>query len=135
MKTAKTTDVATGVERALVRGDLGQMSADERLAYYRAVCESLSLNTLTRPFEYLTLQGRLTLYARRDCADQLRRINGVSLEIVSRTLEDGVFTVLARATLPDGRSDEDEGSVFVGGLKGEALANARMKATTKAKRR
>src|SRR5262245_63505987 len=135
MKTAKTTDVATGVERALVRGDLGQMSADERLAYYRAVCDSLQLNPRTRPFEYLTLQGRLTLYARRDCADQLRRINGVSLEIVSRHLEDGVYTVRVRATLPDGRTDEDEGAVFVGGLKGETLANGYLKAVTKGKRR
>lgn len=41
----------------------------------------------------------------------------------------------ARATDPAGRSDEAIGAVSVAGLRGDALANAIMKAETKAKRR
>jgi hypothetical protein len=123
------------VEAALIEGDLGKLTPADRIVFYRAVCESLGLNPLTKPFEYLTLNGKLTLYARRDCADQLRRVRGISLEVVSRTVEDGVLTVHVRGTDKEGRRDEDFGSVPVGGLKGEAYSNAVMKCITKAKRR
>jgi len=67
------------LERVLVSGDLAGLSESQRLEYYRAVCESLSLNPLTRPFEYLRLNGRLVLYATRAAADQLRAIHGISI--------------------------------------------------------
>ena len=91
-------------------------------------------STITRPFEYLRLNGKLLLYAKKDCTDQLRGRRGVSLDIVKRVVENGICEVTARATL-DGRTDTDVGAVFVDGLRGEALANAVMKAHTKAKRR
>jgi hypothetical protein len=94
------------------------------------------LNPLTRPFEYITLNGKLTLYALRACADQLRQINKVSLKIVSRDVTEGILTVHVQASLPDGRVDEDLGCVaFPDTLKGEARANAELKAITKGKRR
>ena len=78
----------------------------------------------------------MQLYALRTCADQLRKINGVSLQIVSREISEGILTIHVRATLPDGRSDEDLGAVAVPDTrKGEARANAELKAITKAKRR
>ena len=40
----------------LVQGDLSKLSDDQKVEYYRRVCESLGLNPLTRPFEYLTFQ-------------------------------------------------------------------------------
>jgi hypothetical protein len=127
-------------EKALIEGDLGRLTADERLAYYREVCSSLGLNPLTRPFDYIRLNNKLVLYAKRDCADQLRRLHNITLEVVSRSIEDGVLTVHVRASMPAGadsqrRSDEDFGAVSVTGLKGEAMANAVLKAVTKAKRR
>ena len=71
-----TPSVTAGVlERALVSGDLAGLNESQRLEYYRAVCESLGLNPLTRPFEYLRLNGRLVLYATRSAADQLRAIH------------------------------------------------------------
>ena len=47
--------------RARYVENLAALSAQDRLAYYRAVCDSLGLNPLTRPFEYLNLQGKLVL--------------------------------------------------------------------------
>jgi hypothetical protein len=123
------------VERVVMAGDLSKLSAGERVAYYKATCDSLGLNPLTRPFEYITLNGKLTLYARRDATDQLRKLHGVSVSIVSRDVVDDVYVVTARAALPDGRSDESIGAVSVKGLAGEPRANALMKAETKAKRR
>src|SRR5260370_32382559 len=49
--------------------------------------------------------------------------------------QEDVYIVRARATMPDGRTDESLGAVSLAGLEGEALANALMKAETKAKRR
>lgn len=124
------------MEAVLIKGDLAKLTPDERVRYYSEVCRSVGLNPLTKPFEFITLNGKLQLYALRTCADQLRKINGVSLEIVSREVADDVLTIHVRAKLPDGRSDEDLGAVaYPAALKGEARANAELKAVTKAKRR
>jgi hypothetical protein len=149
---------AQAYELALVSGDLSKLSTQERLGYYNKTCESLGLNPLTKPFEYITLDGRLTLYARKDCTEQLRNNRGISLALVSREHVGDVYIVTARATTPDGRSDEATGAVslvreegtweqsssgkrFFKGtgkfvpLKPDDFANAVMKCETKAKRR
>lgn len=123
------------IERVIAVGDLAKLSPEQRARYYVKVCESVGLNPLTRPLEYIVLNGKLTLYARKDAADQLRRLHGVSLEIVSRETVDDIYVVHVRARLPDGRTDEDEGGASVANLRGDALVNARLKAVTKAKRR
>jgi len=124
------------MESVIAKGDLAKLTPDERIRYYNEVCRSMGLNPLTQPFSYITLNGKLTLYATRACADQLRKVNGVSLEIISREIADDILTVHVRAKLPDGRVDEDLGSVyFPASLKGEARANAELKGVTKAKRR
>jgi hypothetical protein len=124
------------MESVIAAGDLSKLPSAERVRYYNEVCRSIGLNPLVQPFSYIVLNGKLTLYATRTCADQLRKINGVSLEIVSRQHADGILTVHVRAKMPDGRCDEDFGSVsFPDTLKGEARANAELKAVTKAKRR
>lgn len=145
-------------EQAAVMGDLNGMNPQQRMEYYGAVCQSLGLNPLTRPFEYITLNDKLTLYARRDATDQLRKIHGITVQIVSRDVVDDVYVVVARATTADGRSDESTGAVPLvkeGGswekssngksyfkkngslvsLGPDDRANAMMKAETKAKRR
>jgi hypothetical protein len=124
------------MESVIAKGDLAKLTSDERVKYYTAVCKSLGVNPLTQPLSYITLNGKLMLYATRTCTDQLRKINNVSVEIVSRRVTDDVLTVHVKATTPDGRSDEDFGSVaYPSLLKGEARANAELKAITKAKRR
>jgi hypothetical protein len=124
------------MEQVIIKGDLAKLAPEERVRYYGEVCRSVGLNPLTKPFEFISLNGKLVLYATRTCGDQLRKINGVSLEIVSRVVTDDVMTIHVRARLPDGRCDEDYGSVFYpSSLKGEARANAELKCVTKAKRR
>jgi hypothetical protein len=123
------------VEQVLVAGDLAQLSPAQRASYYAEVCRSLGLNPYTRPFEYLSINGKLTLYARKDATDQLRRLHGISVEIVAREQSDELYVVRARATTPDGRVDEATGAVSIAGLKGDALGNGVMRAETKAKRR
>lgn len=123
------------LEKVLVGGDLAALSPVERMDYYRAVCQSVGLNPLTRPFEYIVLNKKLTLYARKDCTDQLRSIHGVSIKLVDSAQVGDCYRVRAKATNGYGRTDESTGVVPIGNLQGEALANAMMKAETKAKRR
>ena len=69
----------TQIETVLVAGDLAKLSADQRLTYYQRLCESLGLNPLTQPFQYLQLSGKLVLYATKSCTEQLRQLHGVSI--------------------------------------------------------
>jgi len=123
------------LERVLVSGDLAGLNESQRIEYYKAVCESLGLNPLTRPFEYLRLNGRLVLYATRAAADQLRAIHGISILDVRIEQKDDLVIVTVRGRTRDGREDVEVGAVSVAGLRGDALANAQMKVLTKAKRR
>lgn len=123
-------------ELALIQGDLKGLSPQERVQYYMAVCTSLGLNPLTKPFEYIDLRG-LKLYATRNCTDQLAGIHKVNLAILAETFgQDGkLYIVKVRAQMPNGRYTDSTGVVSLAGLAGENLANALMKAETKAKRR
>jgi len=124
------------IEDLIIKGDLAKLTGEQRAKYYVSVCQSLGLNELTKPFDYITLSGKLTLYANRTCADQLRKINGISLEITSQKIVNDVLTVHVKARDRDGREDEDIGAVpFPDTLKGDARANQILKAVTKAKRR
>jgi hypothetical protein len=125
------------IERIISAGDLGRMTPDERVAFYFWTCDSLGLNPITRPFEYLVLDGKIVLYARKDATEQLRRINDVSITELRREKDDdlGLYTVYASGRDRHGRMDEATGVVSIKGLSGMALANSIMKAETKAKRR
>ena len=128
-------DAGAVIEAVIVKGDLSKLTPEERVKYYSEVCRSQGLNPFTRPFEYLSLQGKTVLYATRGCADQLRRINNISLSILSQRIDGDLFTVHVKAEARDGRIDEDFGVVNIGGTKGVDRANQILKGITKAKRR
>jgi hypothetical protein len=132
---ADKTDKNKILEQVITKGDLADLTPDQRVSYYNTLCQSLGLNSLTRPFEYITLDKKLTLYARKDATEQLRKINGVSIWKVEQKTENDCWVVTAYAKTPDGREDVDTGIVSIKGKMGDTLANAQMKAITKAKRR
>lgn len=123
------------LEAILLQGDLASLDERGRVEYHTKLCQSLNLNPLTRPFEYIRMNGKLVLYAKRDACEQLRKNYEISVTITAREKIEDVYRVTAKASLPGGRFDESDGAVAIGGLKGENLANALMKAETKAKRR
>jgi len=137
MSTAIATVQPLGVEieKVLIGGDLSPLTPDQRLSYYNRICESLGLNALTKPFAYITLNGKLTLYALKDCTEQLRKIHGVSITSVDPKQIGDLLVVVAAAQDREGRVDSSTGAVNVKGVTGENLANAMMKCETKAKRR
>lgn len=123
------------IEQVLIKGDLKALSPDQRNVYYARLCYEMGLNPLTQPFEYLTLNGKLVLYAKKACTDQLRSLHKISVVDMDQEERDGLYSVTVKVSNAEGRTDMDIGSVNIGGLKGDARANAIMKASTKAKRR
>lgn len=126
---------ADRVLEVLVTGNLSVLTPPERVAYFNRVCDSLALNPLTKPFEFITLNNKLTLYATKACTDQLRQLRGVSINIEDQRQVGDLYMVTVTATDSTGRQDSDMGVVTTKNLSGENLANAMLKAVTKAKRR
>lgn len=135
VKSEPDTSLPEKMEELLIGGNLGAMSVDQRVVYYNKLCKSLGLNPLTRPFEYLMLNGKMVLYALRACTEQLRKIHGVSVTKETRKIEDEHCIVDVEVMDRTGRTDTGTGVVWIGNLKGDNYANALMKASTKAKRR
>lgn len=133
--TQQTKVISEDIEKALIHGDLSALNPVARIQFYNATCNSLGLNPLTKPFAYITLNGKLTLYALKDCTEQLRKIHGVSITSVTPQQVGELIVVVATARDANGKVDSSTGAVSIGNLKGENLANAMMKAETKAKRR
>lgn len=124
------------METVLIKGDLRFLSSAQRLEYCAAICSSIGLNPLTKPFAYIELNGKLTLYALKACTDQLRQLHGVSLSILAHEQAGELFTVHVKARDVSGREDEDFGVVVLPPEnRAQDRANAILKAVTKAKRR
>ncbi len=126
---------SNAIESALIKNDLSLLTADQRISYYKNFCESVGLNSLTQPLAYITLNGKLTLYAKKDATDQLRSIKKISITKLDIRETSDTYEVTAYGKNDEGREDSDMGIVDITGLKGDKLANAKLKAVTKAKRR
>ena len=134
VKTNNAPDMSA-VETALVANDLSKLNSDQRMTFIKALCDQSRISYLGQPFQYLLLNGKVTLYTTKNCTDQLRAVHNISIKIVAREKHDGIYIVTARAELPNGRQDESTGAVWIQKASGHDLANALMKAETKAKRR
>jgi hypothetical protein len=101
-------------------GDLSKLTPADRTQYYLALCQSIGLNWLSRPFIVMKTQdGSMQWYATVGCAEQLRKRDRVSMRIVSREhTADGMYIVTVEASTPDGRVEQAQGIV--------ALAEPRM---------
>lgn len=122
-------------QAVICTGDLGPLSAEERVVWYRQRCDAAGLDWRSEPFQYTLLNGKLKLYATKTAAEQVGENRGISTEIVDERQFGDAWRVKVRASYPGGRFTESTGAVFIKGLAGEAYCNALMKAETKAKRR
>lgn len=130
----KSKSLALAVEQAITAGNLAGLTPEQKLFYYNQVCASVGLNPLTRPLDFIQLNGKLVLYAKKDATDQLRKLYTVSIYKLDESVKEGLCIVTAYARDKNGKEDSDMGAVPLP-AGGEARANAIMKAVTKAKRR
>lgn len=126
----------------LTTGDISKMNRSEKDKFLVELARAQNLMPWPPPFQIIQLNGKDTIYASKSCTDQLRKIHGISLEVVYQgplmlgdKANPDVYCVRVRATDRNGRTDEDMGAVSIANLVGEALSNATLKAITKAKRR
>ncbi len=119
----------------LVNGNIAGLTPRHRLDYYKMRCEVAGLDPRAQPFQFVQLNGKLVLYPTKSATDQIAAKRGIQMAVVSHVNENDLRVTTVKATMPDGRSTEEIGAVSIKGLMGEALANAYMKAITKAKRR
>jgi len=122
-------------ESIVLRGDLSGLNETQKKEYYLYRCKQVGLDPAAKPFDLLKLNGKEILYANASCTQQLCSIHRLSTQITHRERLDDIFLVSVRVTGADGRVSENAGAVAVGNLKGDSLANAILKATTKAIRR
>ncbi|MEI7670266.1 MAG: hypothetical protein WCJ33_09300 [Pseudomonadota bacterium] len=123
------------IQSLILEGDISKMSQQQKVEYTTKLCERLGLNVLTNPFQIIKFQGKEKLYATKDATEQMRKLHEVSVvESTTEKLED---LIIVRVKVQDktGRTDVGTGAVVTKNLQPDALANAYMKAETKAKRR
>ena len=127
------------LEKVILNADLSSLSPSELVRYLYAVCNKFGIDPVTQPFQFIKLNGKLTLYATKACAAALIELKSISTRIVSQEQFQDVFVVTCEATRKDENGEtqvaQDIGVVPIANLKGDQLGNAMMKAATKAKRR
>lgn len=127
-------------------GDLSKLSGEQRKALYKRTCDSLGINSLTRPFEWVefydpdTKGKKLVLYPRAACADQLAYQHRIRVEVLDEKNVGTLHKVEMRGTLPNGRTETNVAYLDLtdrdgNPLRNQRLGNAYMKARTKCKRR
>lgn len=123
------------VESLVIRGDMSGLSPGDRARYYVHMCESLGLNPASQPFEYLRLNGKEILYAKRGATDQLAANHKLDREIIDgpKVIDlagTKLVYAVARAKHPNGRVETSVATVPL-----VDPVNVLMKCETKAKRR
>jgi len=96
-------------------GDIGRMTDEQKLIYYKHECDRMGLDPMARPLEFISLQGKLTLYAKRIAGDMLAAKHNVTVQILEgpEVRDFGgtkVLFVKTRAALPAGRYVDDVGA-------------------------
>jgi hypothetical protein len=139
--TRETPELAAQAQEAInalvLKGDTSKLTLEQKTQYYSAVCSTVGLNPATRPFQFLTFQGKEVLYPDKSCAEQLRSLKAISLSGPKITFQDTLIMVEVTATMRNGRTDTDYGIVdtTTNLNKGLSRGDAILKAVTKAKRR
>lgn len=121
--------------KAVSGGDFASFTDKQKLQVYHAKCKAAGLDPSAQPFQFIPLQGKLTLYCTKGGAEQLSAKHGIRVEILSQVTENGIRTVTVRAIARDGRQTDEVGCVSLGNASGDQLCNLYMKCITKAKRR
>lgn len=118
-------------EQLITSGNLQGLNAEQRIAYYKYVCDRSGLDYTAQPFEYIIFNKRVVLYAKKGCAEQLRRKHGISVIDTRVEQMNGMFVCTCTVQNDTGRTETDVGAVLVSSAPDIDI----MKAVTKAKRR
>ena len=132
--------IDTSTILALANQDLGKLSPEKQAQLLRQICTDAGIPVSLMPIQLLRTRNRdgserTVPYVTAAGAHYLAHRHNVSTRILERETVSGIHLVRAEASTPDGRATQATGAVPIDGLRGEMLANAFMKAETKAVRR
>ena len=121
--------------KVFLSGDLSVLNSTEIASYYNDFCKHLGLNPMTQPFSIISKGNVKKLYANKSASEQLRKINSISIIETDRKVENGFIFYEVKGRDGDGRIDTGLAVVPLPTSGNDNIANAFMKAETKAKRR
>lgn len=127
-------------DHAIATNDLSKLTPRQRVGLVLALCRSLDLNVLSRPFEFLVLDGKVVLYPTKSCTEQLGRLHQISVKKVRQQNVGDLHVVEVEGRRPNGVTSFASKYVSLrdhrgAPLSGQKLADAFAKAETGAKRR
>lgn len=124
------------VVKAQLYNDWSKLSEEDRLKAALALCRALDIPTPLNPFRFITMNGKVVLYAPNEAAQLIAESKGASVNITNKYLdkETNIYTVEVRVSTAT-RTIDNMACLYVGGLTGQKRADAMMKAVTKASRR
>jgi hypothetical protein len=127
-------------DHAIATNDLSKLAPRQRVGLVLALCKSLALNPLSRPFEFLVLDGKVTLYATKSATEQLGRLHQISVKRTREANVGDLHVVEVEGRQPNGRTSFATKYVSLrdgrgNPLAGQKLGDAYAKAETGAKRR
>jgi hypothetical protein len=122
------------IESVVIEGDLSRLTPEQRVEYYLRVCNNLGLNPLLRPFNYITIRGKLILYPTKTCHSQLRENRNVSIDDLDIKEDNDNITVIVKGHDSTGRTDVEIAVVSKKDMGGD-YGNNVMKCVTKGKNR
>jgi hypothetical protein len=91
-------------DHAIATNDLSKLAPRQRVGLVLALCKSLALNPLSRPFEFLVLDGKVTLYATKSATEQLARLHQISVKRTREANVGDLHVVEVEGRQPNGRT-------------------------------
>ena len=128
--------VLSPVDRARMSGDVRALGPADRVALLRQLVEEAQLAWgASPPVILVSADGKLVPYITKAGADQLAKVQGVSIVSLDLVEIDNVVDVTCTAVDMAGRRNTDVGSCGFDVDNGTSRARARMVAATRARRR
>lgn len=135
---------AEAVDALVVHNDLSKLSPLQRVSYHAMICARHHLDPYAKPFDFLMLDGKLTMYPNKRCAEMLRYNHQISVKKVREERVGDLWCVEVEGRRPSGQVDfatkyvplytvDRDGSKRT--LAGNKLSDAMAKCETGAKRR
>lgn len=128
--------VLTPIERARMSGDVKALGPADRVALLRSLVDEARLAWgAAPPVILVSADGKLVPYITKAGADQLAKVQGVSIVALELVEVQGVVDATATARDSSGRTNTDVGSCAFDPDVPTTRARARMVAATRARRR
>lgn len=131
-----TNSLPAAVIQAQLYRDWKGTTEEQRVKACLELCHILGIPTPMNPFQFITMNNKLVLYAPNEAAQLIAESRRASVEVLNKYVdkERNIFVVEVQVSTPE-RRVQNFAAISLAGLTGQKLADAMMKCCTKAQRR